>query len=303
MSGKKFSIGADLCPKSCDQCDAANSGGSLRSEGCGDKNVKISGMSCSQAAGKGYCDYSTNIGHIGDDLCPRSCGRCPAKPPAPSSSSKGFTDPKPLRTHGVRSSKPSDPPVAPESTESHNEEAASREDSEEEAADEEEKEEEAKAEDSTCSDDTVWTDADGDSCEVYASYVKQGKLSLDEACNYGTGESKLYCRRTCKTCQPKTSTCEDKQCVTRWRYERGKCFACDEWKKHCNEDFFRADCPRTCGICQAASPDTTPPLPSTRMPPTTTVSSTMPPTSPPTTPPPCKDSQCVESWLKSFGSC
>merc|ERR1719197_1819412 len=39
------------------------------------------------------------------------------------------------------------------------------------------------------------------------------------------------------------------------------------------------------------------------MPPTTTVSSTMPPTQPPTAPPKCKDEQCVQSWLKSFGVC
>merc|ERR1719329_1761781 len=46
-----------------------------------------------------------------------------------------------------------------------------------------------------------------------------------------------------------------------------------------------------------------PPLPTTYMPPTTTVSATMPPTEPPTPPPPCKDDQCVQSWLKSFGVC
>merc|ERR1719201_1153794 len=69
MSGTKYSIGTDLCPKSCDQCAAATSGGSISSSGCGDRNVKISGMTCVQAATKGYCDYSTNIGHIGDDLC------------------------------------------------------------------------------------------------------------------------------------------------------------------------------------------------------------------------------------------
>merc|ERR1719201_2258160 len=96
MGGKKFSVGTDLCPKSCDMCAAAESGPSLSQGGCADRNVKISGMSCPQVAGKGYCDYSTNIGHIGDDLCPSSCGRCPAKPAPPSSKAGKFTDPTPV---------------------------------------------------------------------------------------------------------------------------------------------------------------------------------------------------------------
>merc|ERR1719426_764931 len=92
-------------------------------------------------------------------------------------------------------------------------------------------------------------------------------------------------------------------CVTRWRRERGKCYACNEWKSQCHIPHVKNDCPRTCGTCNAVTPDTTPPLPTTQMPPTTTVSSTAPPTMAPTAPPPCKDEQCVESWLKSFGTC
>merc|ERR1719337_232991 len=37
--------------------------------------------------------------------------------------------------------------------------------------------------------------------------------------------------------------------------------------------------------------------------PTTTKSTTLPPTMAPTKPPKCEDSQCVESWLKSFNVC
>jgi len=306
MGGTKFSIGGDLCPKSCDQCAAANKGGSLTDTGCADKNVKISGMTCGQAAGKGYCDYSTNIGHIGDDLCPRSCDRCPAKPAAPSSSSTGFTDPTPVRVHGVArqdESAPKTPQI--DTTKEEKDKAKADEEAAEEASADDAENEEAKEEDNeeACTDDAVWTDADNDGCATYADYIKQGKLSLDEACNYGSGESKHYCRKTCNTCEAKTSTCEDKLCVTRWRRERGKCFACNEWKSSCHLAHFRHDCPRTCGTCKSEHPDTTPPLPSTPMPPTTTVSSTMPPTEPPTAPPPCKDEQCVGSWLKSFGTC
>merc|ERR1719313_235054 len=308
MSGKKFSIGADLCPKSCDQCDAATKGGSLSEHGCADRNVKISGMSCNAVAAKGYCDYSTNIGHIGDDLCPASCGRCPARPVASSSKASSFPDPTPVRTHGLTKVPAESPAQAPESEEERNNAAAEKEDAEEKEDDKKEEEGEKKAEGGakwrdTCNDDAVWTDADGDGCHVYGQYIKQGKLSKEEACNYGGGAAKTYCRKTCDSCADQSAAvCEDKQCVTRWRYERGKCFACSEWQNSCNLDHFANDCPRTCGLCQADAPDTTPPLPA---PPkiTTTVAVTEPPPPPPTKPPPCEDHECVDSWLKSFGVC
>jgi hypothetical protein len=311
MSGRKFSIGTDLCPKSCDQCAAAESGGTMSDSGsaCADKNVKISGMSCTQVAVKGYCDYNTNIGHIGDDLCPGSCGRCPSRPSAPSSSAKGFTDPTPARSFGMKANQgaPTAPPDTKEQKDAMKAEEEAQEESEADAKDsQQEKEEEAEAEGAgTCTDDTVWSDGDGDSCKVYADFIKKGQLTQEEACNYGNGDSKIYCRKTCNTCQVQalTNTCEDKQCVTRWRFLRGKCYACNEWKKYCDKKFFRHDCPRTCGLCQSNEPQTTPPLPTTPMPPTTTVSSTMPPTMPPTQPPKCEDEQCVESWLKSFNTC
>lgn len=53
----------------------------------------------------------------------------------------------------------------------------------------------------TCIDDTVWTDAEGDGCKVYGHYIAGGKFSKEEVCNHGTGDAKLYCRRTCENCQ------------------------------------------------------------------------------------------------------
>lgn len=310
MSGKKFSIGGDLCPKSCDQCDAVTSGSSGSRASCADKNVKISGMNCRRIAAKGFCDRSTNIGHIGDDLCPKSCGNCPARPAAgSSSSSSSFTDPQPARTHGVKAASPGQAPSKPETRERRNYQVAAKEEAEERSADEQENRAERKKENSgsrdTCTDDVVWTDEDGDGCEVYDSYIKQGKLTQDEACGYAKGAPKVYCRKTCSTCQAisTSGTCEDKQCVSRWRYERGKCFSCSEWKGHCGKDFFAHDCPRTCGLCKANGPDTTPPLPKPPVPAATTLAPTMPPTSPPTRPPKCQDDRCVMSWLKSFGKC
>merc|ERR1719174_3224782 len=271
MGGKKFSVGTDLCPKSCDMCAAAESGPSLSQGGCADRNVKISGMSCPQVAGKGYCDYSTNIGHIGDDLCPSSCGRCPAKPAPPSSKAGKFTDPTPVRTHGVKTSLAGAKPVEPESEQDRNDARAQQEEAEEKVDDEKETKEEEEAEGKgrswrdTCTDDLVWTDADGDGCAVYGTYIKTGKLKKEEACGYGGGAAKNYCRKTCSTCTAQSATCEDKQCVTRWRYERGKCYACNEWQNSCSLDHFAHDCPRTCGLCQASAPATTPPLPTTPM--------------------------------------
>jgi len=195
--------------------------------------------------------------------------------------------------------------MAPETPESRDAEAAKEEANEEAADEKKEQEEESRAEgNDVCNDDAVWTDPDGDGCGVYADYIKQGKLTVAEACTYGVGHAKNYCRKTCNTCKAAAlaTTCEDKQCVTRWRYERGKCYACDEWKNFCNKDFFAHDCPRTCGLCQADGLQTTPPLPVTQMP-TTTVVSTMPPTNIPTAQPKCKDHQCVDSWLKRFGVC
>jgi hypothetical protein len=311
MGGKKFSIGSDLCPVSCDQCKEATSGGTFANT-CTDKNVKISGMSCTEAAAGGYCDYSTNIGHIGDDLCPRSCDRCPAQYIATSATQvvTEFADPTPTQTFGDAADSKA---MESESQEERDNEAAEKETVEETEASAKEQEEEAKAEaaspnpaKTTCTDDAVWTDHDGDGCAVYAEFIKQGKLSKDEACNYGTDDAKIYCRHTCGTCSAEAieETCEDKMCVTRWQHQRGKCFSCDEWKSHCDEDFFAHDCPRTCGMCKADGPDTTPPLPVTIMPPTTTLAPTMPPTEPPTAKPAeCEDEKCVVGWLEKYGEC
>jgi len=312
MGGKKFSIGGDLCPKSCDQCDAVTSGSSVSGSGggCADKNVKISGMDCGGCAAKGYCDYSTNIGHIGNDLCPKSCGNCPVKPTAFSSSSS-FTDPTPVRAHGkVEGAEAAEAPAAADTDEDKNSVAAEKEKVEEDDAETDEvaKEKKAEAESpaqarDTCTDDPAWKDGDGDGCKVYAAYINKGKLTQDEACNYGPRKGpKIYCRKTCNSCRS-SGTCEDKQCVTRWKYERGKCYACNEWKSHCGKDFFAHDCPRTCGKCKSIKPEPTEPPPTTKNPPTTTQAPTAPPPSPSTPPPKCEDDRCVKSWLKSTGAC
>merc|ERR1719162_1485222 len=175
-------------------------------------------MNCIQVAAKGYCDYSTNIGHIGDDLCPQSCGRCPAKPTASKagSSSGSFTDPTPVRSFGIKTVKAGTKAAPDETEQDRNNARAEQEEAEEKADDAKEQEDEKKAEGSgkswrdTCTDDTVWTDADGDGCATYSNYIKTGKLKKEEACNYGGGAAKSYCRKTCESCTAETATCEDK---------------------------------------------------------------------------------------------
>jgi hypothetical protein len=307
MSGHKFSIGKDLCPQSCGQCDAAMQGPTLVGSGCADKNIKISGKSCSQAARQGYCGYSTNIGHVGKDLCPRSCDMCP---PRPSGSTGGtFKDPRVARTHGQTAEQEQSggggkPEPTKEKAEEEAEKEEEKEDEDEEKADaaadkaeeEEEKEEESEEH---CMDDPVWKDGDGDGCAVYRTFIEQRKLTRTEACGYNGGGAKAHCRKTCNTCTVTHRTCVDKQCVAKWHRDMGQCYSCSEWPKYCDKPFFKADCPLTCGLCQAET--TEPPQAATTAPPTTTTTTTTEATTP--VPPVCKDSECVDMWVKEHGKC
>merc|ERR1719181_2582271 len=101
-------------------------------------------MNCRQVSAKGYCDYSTNIGHIGDDLCPASCDRCPAKPASGGSRSGSFKDPTPVRTHGLKSGGSGRPVALPETEQDRRAEKAAEETAEEKAEEEKEVEDEKK---------------------------------------------------------------------------------------------------------------------------------------------------------------
>merc|ERR1712083_88753 len=48
----------------------------------------------------GYYERKTNLGHVGDDICPWSCKRCP-KPPNSGGGSATFNDPKPKKNLGL----------------------------------------------------------------------------------------------------------------------------------------------------------------------------------------------------------
>jgi len=308
MSGGKYSIQKDLCPESCGKCSEIMEGPTLKAGGCKDRNIKISGRTCRQAASAGFCEYKTNIGHVGNDLCPSSCGKCPPKPDLSAASHRGFKDPEPERTHGKEEedtdapSAPGDDVMAEEKADEAQEKKAEDEAEKKAEKEEKDKEQKKKKEEDHCTDDRVWTDPDGDSCEVYAKYIEDGQLSRDDACNYGGGAAKTYCRKTCRACKVTSETCEDKQCVTQWHIKDGQCHACADWPKMCSEDFFKADCPKTCEVCKSDGEATEPP-PVTTLPPepsTTTTTTTM---ELPTPPPICQDNECVDTWVKKFGKC
>lgn len=331
MGGRKYSVKDDLCPKSCGECEAVLAGSPLvgGSGGCADRNVKINGMSCPAIAAKGFCDANTNIGNVGRDLCPASCGNCPKKPSFGGSASS-FSDPTPARTRGDGAS-PS-PPPPPASTAAPSTDSAGAPD-----------EEPAKP---ACTDDAEWTDSEGDNCAVYRDFINKGKLSRQQACSYGTGAARKHCRetcgdcgaaaapacedeaswkdvdgdscevyaqyirdgqltrqaacayqgggaarhckKTCNTCPAKISQqiyeepdyCEDSRCVGDWLRKTGQCFSCSEWPSRCNETSFERDCPRTCGLCDAVASSVK-------------VETEAPPT--------CEDSECIEAWREAAG--
>eukprot|EP00929_Paragymnodinium_shiwhaense_P093228 TRINITY_DN5336_c0_g1_i5.p1 TRINITY_DN5336_c0_g1~~TRINITY_DN5336_c0_g1_i5.p1 ORF type:complete len:1589 (-),score=479.18 TRINITY_DN5336_c0_g1_i5:214-4980(-) len=305
MGGKKYNIKTALCPQACDACEDVLSGSAEESGGCADRNVKISGMTCRRAAAAGHCNAGTSIGNVGRDLCPRSCGKCP---PRPSLAARGatYSNPKPIRSHGARvgsREEEEEKPQIPPDNGMAEEEEQEKEDEEGSAAQDDEEKKEGE---DTCTDDLVWSDADHDGCQVYAQYIKDGKLTKEEACNYNDGAAKVHCRKTCDTCEATSSTCEDKECITSWLKNYGKCYGCQEFANMCKVDsVFRADCPRTCGECIAKKPRTTGAPINMRVERNMIVSSTTTTTTPVmfTAEPRCEDQECVETWLQTKGKC
>merc|ERR1712039_590116 len=98
--GKKVAIGTGLCPQSCQMCKVVLSGPTEVKAGCADRTIKIGGKTCPQAAKEGYCERKTNLGHVGNDICPWSCKRCP-KPPGGGGNGVKFNDPKPKKNLGL----------------------------------------------------------------------------------------------------------------------------------------------------------------------------------------------------------
>jgi len=266
--GRKMDIGTDVCPVSCGHCDAVLAGppevgsSAPAGTGCSDRNILIGGKDCMEARYAGYCDRSTNLGHVGRDLCPKSCGYCP-EPPAPSPpSDSGFEFPTPQRTRGSASF------VAATTTTEVPAAATTQ----------------AATQSTACKDDATWTDSDGHGCRVYAEFIAAGRLTQNQACNYGDGSALLHCKKTCEQCSsdlenraaattpattaeesttaaPTTTTkeappCEDADCIESWYQSFGQCFKCSEYADtYCGKDaLFMQSCPKSCKLCSGSPP-------------------------------------------------
>jgi len=300
MSGTKFSVSTDLCPSACDQCESVLAGDTIvsssSSTACADKNVQINSMSCAQIAAKGYCTATTNIGSVGEDLCPESCGNCPTAPTF-SSNAGTYTDPTPERTHGDGSAS-SVATTVPVSTTSMTPMSES---------------EAAQAEGQECVDNDEWKDSEGDGCSVYKSYIDEGKLTLEQACSYGSGDAKGFCPKTCKVCSSTdssssssegSSTCSDD---ASWSDVDGD--NCAVYKQYIADGQLTRDaacsyndgaaaeyCRETCNTCEQQ---------------TMTVgeshledqSASLEKEDGNVTKETCEDAPCVSSWLKTTGQC
>jgi len=313
MGGKKRSIGKDLCPESCGKCDAVLAGSTLvgsTGQTCSDRDIRINHKDCSQIAIAGMCEAVTNIGHVGRDLCPKSCGNCPKRPSFIQTNTK-FNDPPP---HGVLGSGQSflDYPLLvssmdhdEEETEDHHAEETEDHD-EEETHDVDESEGKQKSH-ATCQDDPDWADKDGDGCATYSKYISQGRIKRKRACEYNDGQATQHCRLTCGSCRSDdshtnqgsdgkrdsdgnqdadaTPKCEDRSCIAKWMEETGQCYQCTEAAAKCADPHVKQDCPVTCGLCSPEVTDSDD-VDNKRLPSK-----------------PCEDNVCIDGWLAKHGTC
>jgi len=258
MQGKKYSIGMDLCPQTCGNCDEVMKQ-KKRASGCKNRNIKINGKSCRQVALSGWCGYETRSGSsVGEDLCPASCGKCP-KTVVPSRSAfnlpasnrnVGFVAGDNMINFALKKSDsvgagPSSAPAASPMASPAASPAASPMPAADDDDDDEDEDE--------CVDDPSWTDKDGDHCADYAKLVDDETWSRNKACSYDDGAAKLYCRKTCNTCEPSKDTCADNVCITTFKKINGRCEQCADWSRYCKGDtasWFRLECPMTCGVCE-----------------------------------------------------
>jgi len=289
MSGNKYSIGFDLCPQTCGNCERKMADTPMMvSGGCQDKNIKISGKSCRQAAAAGWCGYETRGGSsVGKDMCPASCGMCP-KTVVPDAAPLYL--PKPTRTVGFVDGDDTPPTTvttttAPVSTTSDDDD----DDDDDDAGNEDDNDDEDNADDDgKCRDDTHWKDKDGDGCAEYARVIKDGTWTQKRACDYNKGAAKMHCRKTCGSCKPSANTCADTTCISTFKKHLGRCEQCSDWSKFCTGDtasWFKTECPLTCGVCSPKN------LEEEEAEYTKSKNSTS-----------CEDDVCVEEW-KTPGKC
>lgn len=258
MQGRKYSVGRDLCPQACGNCEDVMKNTPLKVHGgCQDKNIEISGKKCHQVAKAGWCGYETKGGSsVGKDLCPVSCGECattvepidsPFSLPAPKRTvglSVGSPAPQVNKSGdgkspGKASSTPPPPTPAPSSPPANPDGKA-----------------DGEGDDSNCRDDPNWKDKDGDGCAEYAKVIDEGTWTQSHACTYNGGLAKQHCHKTCNTCDASPQTCADSVCVSTFKEITGRCEQCSQWSRYCTgktASWFRLECPLTCGVCSPSN--------------------------------------------------
>mmetsp|Transcript_5274 Transcript_5274/g.11708 ORF Transcript_5274/g.11708 Transcript_5274/m.11708 type:complete len:1204 (+) Transcript_5274:76-3687(+) len=344
MLGARYKIKEELCPQSCGYCSVLESASPEKgSSVCQDRNVVISGKNCGAAASAGWCSYSTNSGSVGRDLCPKSCQMCPN---VPSASSAVFEDPTPKLKLGfenvaseeqVATAAPTTTAAADATTAAAEETTTAAETTTTTAAPEGTANTTTAGNTTTkgpmvtnattttpapttttggdqasslCTDDPDWVDKDGDGCAIYAAVISEGTMPRKEACSYGAGRANLYCRKACDTCEATDETCADKHCVGRWETQYNRCWQCSTFPSFCDKDWFKADCPVTCGTCNQSPLAEVIELPEPGMVEQrltmkngTTATTTTTTTTTRTAPDDCADHECVDRWVDEYGKC
>lgn len=332
MSGKTLKIKVDLCPKACNNCEAVLRGsplvgGSHGGVACEDKKIRIGGKTCPGVAHAGFCEYTTNIGHVGEDLCPKSCNMCPSVPSFSAAAGSGapFADPKPKRTvghgNGVAFTQQLEDSFSVDMAEADKSEdqdfvvkvldvdvtddnagtgatetqdgASNIEDNSADAdysESTEQGEQEAEPEpESECVDDPNWQDKDGDGCAVYGLYIADGKIGREQACSYNDGEAREKCKLTC-------AVCTGGEMSPQGKCEDRECI--DKWKLLTGQCYKCSDWPSRCDEPHVAAD-----CPLTCNICTAPATSTMPVATLPPSKTACEDKDCIDGWLDKYGKC
>jgi len=116
-----------------------------------------------------------------------------------------------------------------------------------------------------CMDDHRWTDKDGSGCNVYATAINKGQISMENACSYENDAAKKHCPVTCKECG-----CLDN---AEWKDQDGD--SCAVYAQAIEKGVFSLHhactyednaaqkyCPRTCYTCPSDHPPPAPVAPS-----------------------------------------
>jgi len=261
IKGKKLSIGTQVCPVTCGMCEKvlATTPTEVGASSCADKQVRISGMGCTQIKSRDMCGVRTSSGKpIGSDYCKKSCGLCPEEIRAEPNKGEPFVDPEPVRKVVL----PDGMPPAQAERQAQRQHAVVHRGV---------KVPKQPISSSSCEDDPYWQDNNGFGCDVYKNTVPD--WGQEQVCKvYNGGIASKHCRQTCGACTGlgpsvhllhgravgnslvRSDLCVDDTCIGVFMEEFGRCFQCSDYPTDCNNPKygtqFRSQCPATCGLCK-----------------------------------------------------